>query len=698
MDAHVDERAEPGDVGHHAFQDHPLGQVRKLVDPVGKLGHAELLARVAPRLFQLGQDVLDGRQPHRLVDERARVELAEKGRVADQLAGRHAGRLGHVLDDVVAFRVDGRIVQRLGASAHAQEAGALLEGLAAQARHLAERPAPGERTVLVAVAADRPGQLGPDARDVRKQRGAGRVEVHADPVDARLDVAVQGLAKPGLVDVVLVLADADRLGIDLDQLGQRVLEPPGDADRAAHGHVQVGKLGPGQLAGRVDRRPRLVDADLGRRELVLLDHGGHKRVGLARGRARADGDQLDAVPLDELAQHGSGLVGLALRRRGVDRGVFQELAGGVHHGHLAAGAEAGVDAQHHALPGRRGQQQVAEVLREDADRLVVGRFLHLAEDGRLDRGKQQPRVAVGHGLDQFGAELEPRIGDQPPGEPGHQRVLVHLDAHAQHPFGLAAPHGQEAVRGDLGQRLAVVVVHLELAGLLLPVAADLGGQRAPLHLLAEPLAHVEHLGPLLGHDVAGAPQSGLGVGHLGLGVDERAHDLVARLAAVLLALQIHGQRLQAAPARDGRPRPPLGLVGQVELLQLLLVPALEDLAPQRVVELALLLDRLEDRGFAVGQLALVGQRVLHRAQRGLVQPAGVLLAVPGDEGDRVPFGQKLGRGQDLRAGQAAGRRNFPGGPVQIERNGGRFAHHLTCQPGRSLNKRSIIAAAGKPRK
>ncbi len=43
-----------------------------------------------------------------------------------------------------------------------------------------------------------------------------------------------------LVYVVLVLPDADRLRLDLDELGQRVLQPPGDPDRAAQRNVEVG--------------------------------------------------------------------------------------------------------------------------------------------------------------------------------------------------------------------------------------------------------------------------------------------------------------------------------------------------------------------------------------------------------------------------------------------------------------------------
>ena len=105
--------------------------------------------------------------------------------------------------------------------------------------------------------------------DTRASSGARRgVEVDADRVDAVLDHRVQRARQLALVDVVLVLADADALRVDLHQLGQRVLQPARDADRAAQAHVQLGQLLARELAGRIDRRAGLADDDL-----VELDVG-----------------------------------------------------------------------------------------------------------------------------------------------------------------------------------------------------------------------------------------------------------------------------------------------------------------------------------------------------------------------------------------------------------------------------------------
>src|SRR6516164_6012686 len=43
-------------------------------------------------------------------------------------------------------------------------------------------------------------------------------------------------------NLVCILAHADRLGINLDQLGERVLKPPRDRDRSAQRHVKPRQL------------------------------------------------------------------------------------------------------------------------------------------------------------------------------------------------------------------------------------------------------------------------------------------------------------------------------------------------------------------------------------------------------------------------------------------------------------------------
>lgn len=57
------------------------------------------------------------------------------------------------------------------------------------------------------------------------------------------------------------------------------LKPPGDAQYAANRHIQIGMLPRGRRAGRVDRRVRLADHDLGDFQASPAEHRGHKRVG-----------------------------------------------------------------------------------------------------------------------------------------------------------------------------------------------------------------------------------------------------------------------------------------------------------------------------------------------------------------------------------------------------------------------------------
>src|SRR5262249_49734033 len=74
---------------------------------------------------------------------------------------------------------------------------------------------------------------------------------------------------------------------------------------------------------------------------------------------------------------------------------------------------------------------------------------------------------------------------------------------------------------------------------------------------------------------------------------------------------------------------PLGVVGR------------EDGGAQLVAELALVFDALEDGLLAVGELAEQGHALLDGAEEVLVESAGALLAVAGDEGNGVAFIEEL---------------------------------------------------------
>ena len=161
----------------------------------------------------------------------------------------------------VGLRVHAGDVERVVAAADAQEARALLERLRAEARHVGERGARAERAVGVPVRDDLRGERLGDARHPPQQRRRRRVDVDADGVDAVLHHRVERAGQRRLRQVVLVLPDADRLGVDLDELRERILQATGDGDRAAQRHVEAGQLRRGVRGRRVDRRACLAHDD-----------------------------------------------------------------------------------------------------------------------------------------------------------------------------------------------------------------------------------------------------------------------------------------------------------------------------------------------------------------------------------------------------------------------------------------------------
>ena len=184
---------------------------------------------------------------------------------------------------LVAFRVNPGAVERIGAVKQLQEAGRLRESGRADAFHLHQLLATGEGSLVLAVFDDPPGRELIQTRNMPQERDAGGIQIDADEVDAARDDRFQRLFELLGVHVVLVEADADVLGFDLDELGQRILKPPSDRDGAAERGVELGKLLAANLAGGVDAGPGLVDDHV--REL-RQQRIGRVRGGGCRGRRR----------------------------------------------------------------------------------------------------------------------------------------------------------------------------------------------------------------------------------------------------------------------------------------------------------------------------------------------------------------------------------------------------------------------------
>ncbi len=211
-----------------------------------------------------------------------------------------------------------------------------------------------------------------------------------------------------MVHVVLVLAHANALGIDLHQLGQRVLQAAGNRGRAAQAHVHIGHFLRSVFTGGVHRGARLahhhfVDLDLRRTGLVShlgqkLDQVRSQLVGLAAGGAVADGNQVHAVFGAQLAQGVQRALPVFAGLVGEHGGGFHQFAGGIDHRYFYTGANAGVQAHHHAGAGGGGQQQVAQVVSKHLDGDLLGVFPQAGKQVALSGQAELDLPGPGHAL------------------------------------------------------------------------------------------------------------------------------------------------------------------------------------------------------------------------------------------------------------------------------------------------------------
>ena len=140
-------------------------------------------------------------------------------------------------------------------------------------------------------------------------------------------------------------------------------------------------------------------------------------------------------------------------------------------------------------------------------------------------------------------------------------------------------------------------------------------------------------------------------GHLAVRVGEVAGTGVEVVGRRSGLEDLAGQFFQAARARQRCQRLLLGLVGQIEVFQPLGGRGREDLLGQLLRQLALGLDRTQDGLLAIGQEPHLRQPVLDLPDLLFVQSARLILAIAGDEGNRVPLIQELHDRLDLTEGK-----------------------------------------------
>ena len=113
-----------------------------------------------------------------------------------------------------------------------------------------------------------------------------------DLVHDRSDDLVQSIGEALLVDVVLIEAHADGLGVDFHELGEGILETAPDGDGAPDREVELGELVASDVARRVHRGAVLVDDRKLAVETASADGRRDDLLGLVARRAVAHGDEL----------------------------------------------------------------------------------------------------------------------------------------------------------------------------------------------------------------------------------------------------------------------------------------------------------------------------------------------------------------------------------------------------------------------
>ena len=491
--------------------------------------------------------------------------------------------------------MNARRIQRLRPAPDPQKSRRLLKGFRPQPRHFQQVFPRLERPIGIAVRHNRLRQTGPQARNPGQQRRRGGVQLDPDRVDRILDHLTKATPQTALIHIMLILPDPNRLGFDLHQLRQRVLQAPRNADSAAQRHVHIGKLLRRQSTCRVNRGPRLADDHLGglfaRQNRQQFRH---QLFGFPAAGAIADRDQLDPMRPDQPRQTHLRLPHFVLGRKRIDHVGRQNFAGRIDHRHLDPGPDPRIQAHRRLATGRRRQQQVLQIARKNPDRLGLRPFPHLADQVQREAGPQldPPRPSRSF--------TEPSIAQTTPAA-AHNRatgplrrafalrsIWVHLYVQRQEALVLPAQHRQDPMRRCRRPSLCMRKVIREFCPRRFLSGHPFGHQpRHLLHMAPQAPQQVSILRQPFGQNIPRALQRHLGIRHA---VFDKPRSQTQRVRRAIRQNPVQ-QNLQPQLPRNHRLGPPLWLVGQIQILQRRLGHRPANRLDQSLGHLALLGDR-----------------------------------------------------------------------------------------------------------
>ena len=219
---------------------------------------------------------------------------------------------------------------------------------------------------------------------------------------------------------------------------------------------------------------------------------------------------------------------------------------------------------------------------------------------------------------------------------GARRIA--FDQEVEDGLGLTAADCQHAMRWYGFDRLAEVVIHLELFLHIVCIDGLATDDHAfVVQHLAQRLAQLGRFGDALGQDVPGAFERFVERSDLLFYVQEGSRESQERLRSGLLRPDTVGERLETALAGDRRLGAALGAIRKVQIFKLTPVQRGLDLGAELFAELALLLDGRQDCRTAAEEVLKVRKPLLDQANLHLVERSRGFLPVACDERDRAAF-------------------------------------------------------------